>query len=290
MKLPTRNFILASVFSLISIGCVQQFAIRTIGGIIDEYGFAALNEENDLDLAEKAIASNLKLIETLSKGDPENENLLLLLAMGYTSYALGFAEDESVDRARTFYLRGRDYGLKVLRANRRFARALNSDVETFRTSLNTFSKDELPAIFWTAMGWGSYINLTLTEPEALADLPLVEAMMQYVKEKDSSYYYGGAHLFLGTMYGSRPKFLGGNLEASKRHFEECLKINRGNFLLTYVYYARSYAVQAQDAALFEELLNKVDNASLEVLPEARLPNAIAKKKAQRLLEKIGELF
>lgn len=285
-----RNFILASTFSLISLGCVQRFAIRAVGGIIDEYGFVTLNEESDLDLAEKAIASNLKLTEILAKGDPDNEELLLALSMGYSSYALGFVEDESIDRARTLYLRGRDFGLRILRDNRRFAEALNGDIEGFPAALQTFSKNDIPTIFWTAMGWGSYINLTLTEPDALADLPKVEAMMQFVREKDSAYYYGGAFLFLGTMYGGRPKLLGGNLELSRRHFEQCLRTNKGNFLLTHVYYARSYAVQAQNQRLFEELLHKVENASPDILPEARLPNAIAKKKARLLRSKMNDLF
>lgn len=288
MNSLARTIILLCCFS--AVGCVQTIAIRTVGGIIDEYGFATLNEESDLKLAEQSIASNLKFIEILSKGDPQNNNLLLVLSMGYTSYSLGFVEDDSLDRARVFYLRGKEYGLRVLRENKEFARALAGNMETFHNALNTFSKDDTPAIFWAAMGWGSYINLTLNDPEALADLPKVEAMIQFVKEKDPSFYYGGAYLFLGLLYGSRPALLGGNQEISRKSFEECLKINKGKFLLTYVFYARSYAVQTQNQRLFEELLDKVERASLDVLPEARLPNAIAKKKAQLLRSKINELF
>lgn len=290
MNLLSKKLLLLTFLSLFSFGCVQQFAIRTVAGIVDEYGFSTLNEESDLQLAEQSIASNLKLLEILYKGDPNNDNLKSVLCMGYTAYALGFAEDDSVDRARMLYERGKKYGLKILRENSTFDKALNGDVESFRVALQTFSRDDIPAIFWTAMGWGSYINLSLADPEALADIPKVEVMMKFVEDKDSTYYYGGAHLFLGTLYGSRPAILGGNLEKSRRHFEECLKVNNGNFLLTYVYYARSYAVQAQDRQLFEELLNKVDSVSVEVLPEARLPNAIAKKKATILRSKINELF
>jgi hypothetical protein len=57
-----------------------------------------------------------------------------------------------------------------------------------------------------------------------------------------------------------------------------------------VYYARTYAVQMQDQELFESLLAKVDEASPDILPEARLPNMIAKRKAKLLRDKINELF
>jgi hypothetical protein len=60
--------------------------------------------------------------------------------------------------------------------------------------------------------------------------------------------------------------------------------------MTYIYYAKTYAVQQQDQELFESLLKNVDDASLDILPEARLPNAVAKKKAKFLHERLNELF
>lgn len=282
--------IVSIVFCLSTSGCVQTLAIRAVGGIIDEYGFATLNEESDLALAEQSLASNLKLLEIFLRGDPDNDNIALLLSMGYTSYALGFVEDEDVDRARMFYLRGKDYGLSVLKKNSRFAKAVTGDMESFQNALNGLSRDDVPAVFWTTIGWGSSINLSLNDPEALADLPKVEAMMAFVKNHEPEFYYGGAYLFLGTLYGGRSPILGGNPEMAKTLFEECLKINNSKFLLTHIFYARSYAVQTQDRALFMELLNTVDSTSLDVLPEARLPNAIAKKKASILRSRIDELF
>jgi hypothetical protein len=67
-------------------------------------------------------------------------------------------------------------------------------------------------------------------------------------------------------------------------------LTNGKFLLTYVYYAKTYAVQIQDQGLFETLLKKVDDAPVDILPEARLSNTIAKRKAKLLRERINELF
>jgi hypothetical protein len=49
-------------------------------------------------------------------------------------------------------------------------------------------------------------------------------------------------------------------------------------------------VQVQDQQLFESLLKQVEDASLDILPEARLPNVVAKQKARRLLSQVTELF
>ncbi len=280
-------FLLAA--SLLFSGCIQGIAINTVGGIVDD-GFTALTEEQDLDIAEKALPANLKLLEVMLKSDPGNERLLLLVSQGYSSYALGFVEDREPERARMLYLRGRDYALRILQKNKSLAQALNGSPDDLRNELALHEKEDVPAVFWAAFGWGSYINLSLTSPDALADLPKTEVLMNFAAEKDSTFYYGGAHVFLGTLYGSRGRMLGGNPERSREHFEKALRINGGKFLMTYVYYARSYAVQTLNEALFDELLAKVSETSLEVLPEFRLANAIAKKKAQLLAERRADLF
>ncbi len=277
------------LFTVLFTGCIEQIAINSIGGIMDN-GFVVLNREQDLDIAEKSIASDLKLLEAIMESDKKNEHFKFLASQGYASYALAFVEDASPERAKLFYLRSRDYGLQILTKNKAFANALTKDQTEFQAAMQTFDKDDVPAIFWTAIGWGGYIYLNLSDPDAVSDLSKVQAMMEFVVEKDPTYFQGGAYFFLGTLNGSIPKVLGGNPEASKKQFDEAFKINGGKFLMTYIYYARSYAVQTQNKALFEECLNTVDTTSLEVLPDLRLTNAVAKKKALLLRERISDLF
>lgn len=267
----------------------QTVALRSTGAIVD-YGLEAINEESDLQLAEQSIASNLKLLDALLKGDPDNKHFLLLASRGYSSYALGFAEDDSVDRARAFYLRARDYGLRILKQKKEFARVWDGSVEAFRQALAAFDKEDVPAVFWTANAWGNYIRLSLTDPAAIADLPKVEALLNFVLEKDEGYFYGSGHLAVGSLFASRPKILGGNPEKARQHFERCLELSRGKYLLAYVYYAMMYAVQVHDRQKFTSLLQKVNDTSIDILPEQRLANAIAKKKGKKLMEQLSELF
>jgi hypothetical protein len=270
-------------------GCIRTIAVSTVGGIADE-GFEAFTSEGDLQFAAEALPANLKLMEVMLKSDPDNERILRLLSEGYSSYALAFLEGKDDARARDFYLRGRDYGYRIMRQDAALTRALDGSVDDLRAELAKRGKDDAPGVFWSAFGLGSYIELSLTEPSALADLPKAEAMMEYVARVDSSYYYGGAHLFLGTLAGMRPRLLGGDPEKSKAHFETAIRLSGGKFLMAYVYYASSYAVQTQNEELFTRLLTKVLNVPLDILPEFRLGNAIAKKKAEALLAKKSDLF
>jgi tetratricopeptide (TPR) repeat protein len=284
-----KRIIVCSIAMFLFGGCIQTIALRSLGGILDN-GLASFNEESDLQLAHEALGSNLKLIEAMIKSDPENEQFLIFAAQGYNAYALAFCEDDSVERARIFYLRAKEYGMRVLIKNKKFKEALDSNITAFREAVNTFDKDDVPAIFWTALSWGSYINITRTDVAGLADLSKVNALIEFVAEKNPSFYYGGAYLFLGTIEGSTPKSLGGNPDKAKEYFEKCLALNGGKFLMTQLYYARTYAVATQDQPLFELLLKKVEEASPDILPEARLANIVAKKKARKLLAQESELF
>lgn len=282
MKTPmTKPLLLLLPLVVLFSGCIQQIAVSTVANIVHD-GFGGIMEEGDLEFAGQALPGNLKLLEVMLKSDPDNARILLLLSEGYSSYSLGFVEDYDHARARAFYLRASGYGLRAVRQNHALATAMAGPADSLRTVLQESGRDHIAALFWTAFGLGSYMNLSLSDPDALAELPRVEAIMEFIAKEDSSFYHGGADIFLGTLYGSRPRILGGDTDRAREHFERAMRINGGTFLLTYVYYARSVALQTLNEALFDELLLKVDNTSVDIRPDLRLPNAIAKEKAQGL--------
>ena len=280
------------VLSLFIIGSscsVQRMAIRSMGDILDNT-MKTLFEEEDLELAEHSISSNLKLLEALIKSDPKNEKLLLMASQGFASYSLGFVEDREPERARRLYLRGKEYGMRQLKRNRDFEKAFTGNPAVFENALQSFNTKDVPFLFWTAYNWAGMINLSMTNPQAIADLPRVQSMMQRVIELDESYFFGGAHLFFATIYSIRPPILGGNIEKADMHFQSCFKYANDQFLLPYVYYARYYATRIMDRELFENTLDKVINTPYDILQDQTLPNKIAQEKAKRIYKKTDQLF
>jgi hypothetical protein len=148
----------------------------------------------------------------------------------------------------------------------------------------------MESLFWTTFAWGGMISQALSKPQSLADLPRVEAMMERVLQWDETYYFGGPHLFLGTLQASRPPFFGGDPESAKEHFERALKIGNRRFLTVQLKYALTYAVTVQDRDLFVSLLTEIKKASPDALPEERLSNTLAIKKAAVLLADVDEYF
>lgn len=279
-------FLLLGIILAVS-GCtLKQIAVRATAEVVQD-AFAAFNEENDLILAESAAASNLKLLEGLLKSDPNHRGLLLLAARGFGGYALAFAEAGDRKRAGKLYLRGRDYGLRLLRLQgfnppRRLA--------AFERAVRQLGRKDIPALFWTAYNWAGWISLNQSTPRALADLPRVAAMMERVLAVEESYFYGGAHVFLGSYLGGRPKIAGGDVVAAQRHFDRAVEISGGKFLMNWVFYARYYAVPAQNRTEYERLLRKVTDAPAGILPAETLANTVARKRARLMLEDADELF
>jgi hypothetical protein len=284
-----RILLPAALLALLLQGCsLQTFALRSIDSVFDN-AVASVMAEGDLRLAEPAIAGNLKLLEGVVASDPTNLKFLLLACQGYTSYALAFADD-SPERAVMFYGRAEQYGVKALVLRGMPRKVFHSDAPAMLAALARLGRGDVPLVFWTASAWGNRVYLSMEDPDAIVDLPSINAMMEWVRDRDPGYFYGGPWLYFGTYYSSIPPALGGRPERARENFDRAVAASQGRFLMTYVLYARSYAVQVQDEALFQDLLGRVVNASADVLPEQRLANAVAKKRARQLLAARGDYF
>jgi hypothetical protein len=277
------------VTALLSSCSLNKLVIRQSSRLLD-YGALALYEETDLRLAEQALASNIILLEGMVKGDPENPKLVLLTTQAITGYALGFAEETTPERAQVFYLRARDLGMTMLKKNQQFDKALNGSVDELQQAVQSFKKQDVPLLFWTGFAWAGWTNLSLNDPQAFADLPKIQIIMQRVLDLDQTYFNGATLLFFGSIWGVKPKMFGGDPEKAREYFEKNLQITKGTFLLSYIYYAKYYAINTLNEELFDQLLAKVMTTPADVLPEYRLLNVIAKEKAQRLLNKKEDLF
>ncbi len=282
-------FLLLPLLWLMS-GCsLQKIALKSTTGLL-YYSIDAIYQEQDLKIAEQAIASDLKLLEGLYQADKKNKDILLLLTQGYASYSLGFVEDQSEERAKLFYLRARDYGLELLKTTRAFRDSIPTKEAEFIQRLALTKKKDVPVLFWTAFAWGGWINLSKDNPQAVFDLRKVKAMMNRVLELDEGFFFGSVHLFLGSVYGALPKMLGGDPEKAREHFERTMALTDGKFLLAYVYAARYYARTTLNEELFDQYLKKVLQAPADILPGYQLMTSVAKAKARRLLAMKEELF
>jgi len=282
---------LLAAVALTCAGCVSidRYALRITASMLERGRKAAL-EEPDYELGREAVGSQLKLIETMLVTEPENLTLRRVAAEGFGGYAFLFVEDGDPKRAKGLYIRGRDHALEALALKAVFKGLKDKNIEDFEKALKWAKKEDVPDLFWAGFGWGGMVNLSKDDATALADLPKVVLLLKRVYELEPAFHFGGADLFFGVYYASRPVMLGGDPAKAKVHFDWAHKITRGEYLMTHVLNARWYAVAVQDRELFTQLLKKTLDAPSGALPDARLTDEAAKRKAAMYLEKIDDFF
>ena len=298
---------------LLTSGCsMRTIAVRQTANILKD-SLPVFETESDLEFVELALPASIKTIEALLLSDPENYGLLLMLARAYTAFGHVIMEDRFEEaqlaaakadqddsplvarlkaRTKAMYLRAHAFGVRALESRREgYRAALVKGRESLDKYLAGADKDDVGALFWSTMPLAAAMNIDRDDIKLLAMMPKVRAVMLGVVKLDEGYYFGGAHMVLGALFGSVGKMLGGDTERAKRHFEKALALTNRRFLLVHEMYARSLAVQIQDKALFKKLLEEALAADPKVLlPEQRLANIAAKRRAKRTLAKLDELF
>ncbi|MCP4675694.1 MAG: hypothetical protein GY854_09350 [Deltaproteobacteria bacterium] len=290
---------LTAALSTCLAGCNLKRLVIKSSYVMVEEAMNSFFEEEDTILAAQAAPANLKLIEGMARGDPENSEVQIAAAKLIGMYSFGFLEDCCEDeqeqaradqRAKKLYLRARNYAIRVLQQHVDFKAMMQLELEAFRKELKVFDEEHVPELLWAAFNWGLYINLSRDDISAVADLAKVAAMTERVVELDEGYFYGTAHLFLMVYYGSVGKVLGGDPEKAKEEYEKAWKLSGKKFLMIKYLFAKYYCQQTLDQPLFEKLLKEIINAPEDLLPEQTLSNTLAKQKAARLLKQTEDIF
>jgi tetratricopeptide (TPR) repeat protein len=273
------------VISLLLTGCsMKAQMVRSMDPIMEDMS-SVVNMSNDVDLIRDGLPASLIQMDGFIKSDPNNK-LLLKAAESYFGYAFSFVEDVNRPRASALYLKAREYALRALKKYRQF----DEQAPDLNDMLANCGKQDVPALYWAAGSWLAWIGLNVDNPEAIMDIPKVEAMLDRVIELDETYYYGMAYAMLGGLYASQPKNMGGNPEKANKQFQKAFNISGSKLLAAQLMYAKFYAVQIQDKALFVNTLSEIIATPVNFFPERNLANEVAKRKAKDLLEKVDTLF
>ena len=300
-KMLTQPLLVLLIMSL-ACGCsVKRMAVNYLGNALAEGG-SVYATDDDPELIREALPFSLKLLETLLAESPENKNLLLAATTGFTQYAYAYIQQdadrieesdiETSDqlrlRARNLFLRAKNYGLRGLETGGAdFASDL---MENSATAVNKCGDDQVDLLFWTAVAWAGAINVSRDEPELISQLPLVDALIDRARELDPEYGLGAIESFLVSYEFARAIPQEEAIRRSREHFQQAVRISRGQQASPYVSLAESVAVTEQNRGEFIDLLEQALAIDPNADPGNRLANLIAQARARWLLEQTDELF
>ncbi len=245
----------------------------------------ALFQQKNLDLVKEGLPGQILLLEGMLETSPNDMLLLTMATKAYTGLGM-MIEDENPEQATTLYSRGTEVGIRSLKQHRGFRKALEQGKSVGEAAKTIKSKKFIPPLLWTAACMGANVLLNAGDPMIAIDLAPVNSMINHVIEIDGDYFYGFAHMFVGTVNSMLPETFGGDKKKALKAFETIFEKNNGQFLLPKVFYARFYVTDENDA---KATLLSVINAPEGQMPEVELLNQIAKSKAKSLLKQKGDL-
>ncbi|MFC1763951.1 TRAP transporter TatT component family protein [Planctomycetota bacterium] len=283
-------------------GCsIKKMAINSLADALSESG-SVYASDNDPELIRQALPFSLKLIEGLLAESPENRNLLLAAASGFTQYAYAFVQEDAdrleVDdiaasdrvrlRARNLYLRARDYGLRGLAAKYPgIIEALQKDPST---ALKKTTAKDMPFLYWTAAAWAGAINVSRDQPDLIAELPQVDALIDRAMALEPDFSDGALYTFMIAYEFARTQSEEEAIAKARLHFERAVALSQGQQVSPYLALAEAVSVTEQNREEFVQLLQKALAIDPDLQPETRLANIIGQIRAQWLMEQIDELF
>jgi hypothetical protein len=274
--------------SLGGCGVTSKIASRSMVPILNDT-VDATYRSRDLALVREGIPANLLLLRGLCESDPGREEVRALTVQMFYSYGFGFLEDTEPARAREAYREGLRLGREGLQRYDWFRRAERGPLPDAE-ALQRAPKESVPLLFWTLANWASLVSLSVSDPQAVADLPRIEAYLGRILELNPEYFQGMPHVMEGTILTLRPRIAGGKPEEGRKHFEEALRISGRKLLIFQVLYARYYCRQTLDADCFDANLREVLAAPDDLYPEFQLLNQIAREKAGWLMERRDDYF
>ncbi|MEN8200238.1 MAG: TRAP transporter TatT component family protein [Thermodesulfobacteriota bacterium] len=249
-----------------------------------------LQRQTDVDLVCEGTPAFLLMLDSMVASAPEDKNLLLTATQAYTGYVAAMESCDKPERAATLSVKAKSYGISLLWGTADLKSICTMSQPDLQQKLAELDSNDAEALFWAASGWATWIRFQEGSPQSMAQLVHVEQLMLRLLELDENYYHGGAHLFMGAYYGTKPPLLGGNPELSRSHFERALVLGSRQYLPTLVLYARTYARMTLDRELFVSLLQEVLDFPLGSQPDSALANQVAKRNAARLLAQVDQFF
>lgn len=298
IKISVGALALCGVLGLGSTGCIKKMILD---GQIEgtRKAAAAVDTFSDYDVAKSAAFSGVTQFEGMHYLAPDNENALFMLTKGWTSATFAFIEDELEQaedtegessalyayhkgRALAGYDRAIHFGLELLAKKAPGFDAAKKNDDTMKAWLSAFDDPEdAQNLFWAGYAWIARVNIIKDDPAAVSELFVGVALVEKAKSLQHDYMFGTIHTVLGAYHGRSPM---AEVEEAKKEFDAAIAVTGGKALLPKFQLAARYYCVKGDKENYVKTLTEVVDAP-DTLPQARLTNAIAKRRAKRYLGK-----
>jgi hypothetical protein len=300
------NVLLAGALSLGVTGCVREYVLIQTGigpptPMIFEDALtwtreasSVINTLHDFEIAREAAYGGMGQLEGLHLLVPDNKDGLLLLLKAWSGIAFAFMDDEREEaldhkdeqmaayheaRARAGFKRARFYGEELLGLDADGFKGAQRNADTLRAwvTANFNDKEDAEPLLWLAFSIVGRVAFDLDNPETVAELWIGVELLEHVVKLDPEIENGTAYTMLGAAHAGLQQWA-----EAKSDFDNSLRVGKGKLVTAQLTMAVRYYCPKRDKKNYFAALDAVLAAG--DLPEQRLSNVLAKRRARRYLD------
>ena len=265
-------------------GCATVVTSLT-AQLAEDLSWSILNS-NDVETVREAIPAYLVMIDSFLRGSPDDPALL----MAASSLNGAFSIFTNEERSKLLTTKSLNYALKAACVSKRdLCDLTDMKFESLQAVVDQLELKDVRVSYTVAVAWTSWIQANSDDWNAIAQLSRVKYLMNRIIELDETWDNGGPHLYMGGLETVLPASMGGNPEVGRAHFERAIELGKGQFLMTKVVFAQSYAKLTFDKALHDRLLQEVLDAD-PMIEGMTLTNTVAQTQARQLLAESDDYF
>jgi hypothetical protein len=224
-------------------------------------------------------ASLKQAIGIYAKAYQDKPSYELAERLAYANYFLADAFEQGDQKAADYYA-GYEWGIKALCFNDQFKRRFVDEKKGMGEAVIGVPKELAGGIFWTATcigKWGKMHGIF----KVLKTSKQARKMVEYLYSVDKAYYYGGPARWLGAYFAIAPGIAGGDMEKSKKMYDEALAMAPGYFA-TKVLMAENYYAKRKDRPSYDKMLDDVLGGQADGIPEIAIEQRTEQDKARKL--------
>ncbi|GHU65246.1 hypothetical protein FACS189447_03840 [Spirochaetia bacterium] len=312
MKMRKGLFLIfAGILPLFSACSINKMVMNKVSDALTGSGSSdVFTGDSDPQLVGDAIPFAIKMYESLLAQNPEHLGLLTTTGSLFVMYANAFVQgpadmmgldqfderEAQKERAKKLYIRGTEILYRALDkkypGDKKTPKFSEATVEngTLAPILKKMKKDDVALLYWSVAGGLSAYAIDVFDFDLGVRIPEMTAMITRAYELDPDFNNGAIDEFYILFYSALPEMLGGNKELAEAHYKKALEKTKGQSAGTYVSYAQSVCVPAQDYDTFKLNLEKALEVDADVDPANRLVNIINQRKARYMLDEAYNYF
>jgi hypothetical protein len=255
---------------------------------------SSVNTMHDFDSAREAAYGSMGMLEGLHRLVPTNTDGLLLLEKSWAGISFAFMDDEREEaldkkndqlaayheaRARAGFKRARFFGEELIGLHAKGFKESQKNADTLRAWLkaNYDSREQAEELLWLAFAIVGRIGFDLDNPETVAELWVGVELLEHVTKLDPTIENGTPYTMLGAARAGLQEY-----DLAKQDFDRALQAGGGKLMTAQLTMAQRYYCPKRDKKSYFTALHAVLDAG-DTMPEQRLSNVLAKRRAQRYL-------